>query len=201
MTLVNHDLLILLKKLIRPHARNAHDLDDILQNVLVKILNQGEAIAPAAFLTWVQKVCHTSSIDFYRASGKLVTHESIETLIDSQVDEQPTGDEASTSKAQLASCVKPLLQNLPPEDADLLTAVELEGRPQNQLATQLGINYTSLKSKIQRARKKLKAEILACCSVELDRHNSPYDFTPNGDDCCTEERQSCGDSASHSKKP
>lgn len=189
---INDELVTLVRNLIRPHTRNEHDADDILQNVLLKILHHGDKIAPAAFLTWVQRVCHTTSIDFYRANGKLIADANINTLIDANAEENSASHEKELAQTQLARCIKPLLKNLPASDAALLTAVELEGTPQHQLANQLGMNYPSLKSKIQRARKKLKSQILTCCKIAIDRRQAPYDFTPQQADCCTNDNsQAC----------
>jgi RNA polymerase sigma-70 factor, ECF subfamily len=165
-------------QIIRPLARNNHDTEDILQNVLVKVIKNGEQVSAASFLPWLQTVCRTTSIDYYRKNKS--KH--------SQLDEEKDGpvvESENESAISLSKCVRPLLKNLNEEDYKILKAVELDGMAQNELAEKMDINYSALKSKVQRARKKLKEEILQCCSIELDNRNSPIDFTPKKKmDCC-----------------
>ena len=177
---INHELLASLKKFIRPLTRNTHDADDVLQNVLLKIMKNGENIPASGFLPWLHKVCHTTSIDYYRKrKSKFIEH-------DDEHIASTTNDELEKHfPSELAKCVKPLMKNLKPEDSSILAAVELEGISQMELAKTLGINYSALKSKIQRARNKLKAEILDCCTVELDKRNAPIDVrSKKQNKCC-----------------
>lgn len=179
---IDKDLMMTLKKLIRPHARNSHDTEDILQNVIIKILKNGEDISPAGFFSWLQKVSHTTSIDYYR-KNKSLSYE-----LQSEKTEAPISEEnANEALASLSKCVRPLLKNLSIDDYQIISAVELEGVSQKELAKTSGINYSALKSKLQRARLKLKNEILDCCQVELDKRNTPINIKSkkrkNG--CCS----------------
>jgi RNA polymerase sigma-70 factor, ECF subfamily len=59
----------------------------------------------------------------------------------------------------LAKYIHLLLKKLDPDDRQFITAIDLEGVSQTELANQEGLQYSSLKSKVQRARRKLKNEI------------------------------------------
>lgn len=174
---INKELLSSLRRLIRPYARNTHDTDDILQDVLVKVLKNGESIAPAKFMAWLQKVSKTTSIDFYRKNKSSVAEINEEKLSipNSQIE----------SENLLTKCVRPLIQNLSIDDSQILLAIDLNGESQTELAHKQGLNYSAVKSKVQRARQKLKEEILECCQVELDRRKSPIDVKPKKkSECC-----------------
>ncbi len=175
---INEELIQSLKKFIRPHVRNAHDVDDILQNVLLKVMKNGDDIPAGSFLPWLQTVCRTTSIDFYRKNKMKFSD------LDG-VEEKLASVEESISPLQLAECIRPLLEKLKREDSKILEAVEFEGVSQNDLAEKLEMNYSALKSKVQRARQKLKEEILECCSVELDRRNTLINYAKKKkNDCC-----------------
>lgn len=177
---IDKDLLVTLKKFIRPHARNIHDTEDILQNVLIKILKNGEAVSAAGFFSWLKKISLTTSIDYYR-KNKSSSYELQADKIEAHVSEES----ANEALESLSKCVRPLLKNLNPDDYQILSAVELDGVSQKELAEKSGTNYSALKSKIQRARLKLKNEILDCCQVELDKRNSPIDIkSKKRKNCC-----------------
>lgn len=177
---IDKDLIVALKKFIRPHARNIHDTEDILQNVLIKILKNGEDISPAGFFSWLQKVSHTTSIDYYR-KNKSSSYE-----LQSEKIEAPASEESENETlSSLSKCVRPLLKNLSTDDYQIISAVELEGVSQKELAEKSGTNYSALKSKLQRARLKLKNEILDCCQVELDKRNTPIEIkSKKRKNCC-----------------
>lgn len=73
----------------------------------------------------------------------------------------PEGEE--NSLLELAGCVRASVKILPDEDQVLLNKIEFENVSQKELALEMGVNYTSLKSKVQRARQKLKPHLESCC--------------------------------------
>ena len=177
---IDKDLITVLKKFIRPHARNIHDTEDILQNVLIKILKNGEDVSAAGFFSWLQKVSHTTSIDYYR-KNKSSSYELQSDRVEAQ-----SSEEKNEALASLSKCVRPLLKNLSADDYQIVSAVELDGVSQKELAEKSRTNYSALKSKIQRARLKLKNEILECCQVELDKRNNPIDIkSKKNKNCCS----------------
>jgi RNA polymerase sigma-70 factor (ECF subfamily) len=65
-----------------------------------------------------------------------------------------------------------------------LRVVDLEGMSQKQYAAELGIDYTTAKSRVQGARKRLGREFDRCCEILRGRRGMPIDTTPRADDCC-----------------
>jgi RNA polymerase sigma-70 factor (ECF subfamily) len=55
---------------------------------------------------------------------------------------------------------------------------ELEGRTQRELADALSLSFSGAKSRVQRGREQLKALLLACCHVEVDRRGGVVDYEP-----------------------
>ena len=176
---INVELLSTLKKMIRPQARNVQDVEDILQNVLVKILKSGDAVSVGSFLPWLQTVCRTTSIDFYRKN------KTKHSALNSDLERANPVVSDNNAPTDLARCIRPLLGKLSSEDSLVLKAVELDGTSQTELAERLNLNYSAIKSKVQRARKKLKEEILECCSVMVDKRNTPIEVrSKKKNDCC-----------------
>lgn len=79
----------------------------------------------------------------------------------------------SESSRQLADCcLRPMIESLPPIYRDALIWTQLEGMSQKELARKLGISETGARSRVQRAREKLKEVILSCCNYQFDRYGN-----------------------------
>lgn len=69
-----------------------------------------------------------------------------------------------------------LLEMLPKTDADALRRTKLEGLTQAEAANRAGVSLPAMKSRVQRARAKLRETLLACCEIELDARQQPIDY-------------------------
>ena len=176
----NKELILSLRKMISPLTRRAGDTDDILQEVLLKIHKKGDSVEPSKFLAWLHQVSRTTTIDYYRKNRSYLS------LQDQHVENlSSAADEDDQASQQLAKCIRPLLKNLDRDDQKLISAVDLDGTSQTELAEKDGLKYSSLKSKVQRARQKLKDEILDCCQVELDSRKRPLGMkSKKNSSCC-----------------
>ena len=76
----------------------------------------------------------------------------------------PTGE----MEARLSESVREMLDGLSPDQETALYFTEYEGMTQRDLAAELGISVSGTKSRVQRARARLKALLLDCCHFELD---------------------------------
>ncbi len=77
-------------------------------------------------------------------------------------------------------------------DRQALILTEYQGLTQRELAERLGLSFSGAKSRVQRAREKLKQQLLECCHFELDRRNHILDYQPRCHRCetvacCTDE--------------
>ncbi|RMG58329.1 MAG: sigma-70 family RNA polymerase sigma factor [Bacteroidetes bacterium] len=79
---------------------------------------------------------------------------------------------------RFSACIRPMIEGLPEPYREALWLSEMEGLSQKELAARLGISYSGAKSRVQRGREKLKAQILACCEVSADRYGNIIDFYP-----------------------
>ena len=51
--------------------------------------------------------------------------------------------------------------------------------PQKEYAKQHGLSYSATKSRIQRARQKLKASFVACCNLQSDTYGNIISYSKN----------------------
>jgi RNA polymerase sigma-70 factor (ECF subfamily) len=168
-------------------ARRVGDRDsaeDILQEVMLRIhRHAGELERSAAVGAWVHQIARNAIADHYRRA-------SVRRERPSGIDldrRQPLGPEGAPGelRAELAACLAPLLERLPPLHREALTLTELGGLTQASAAARLGLSSSGMKSRVQRGRAQLKELLAACCEIELDRRGGVRSFLPRGgpDDC------------------
>jgi len=75
----------------------------------------------------------------------------------------------------LAACLPRALAELSPSHADILQRCDIEGQTQAAYAEAHGLSVPGAKSRLQRARRRLRAHLTAACQVS---------FTKSGEVCC-----------------
>jgi RNA polymerase sigma-70 factor (ECF subfamily) len=177
-----------LRRFIRRRVRSDADADDILQHVLLNIHRSLRRSAPPRHLRgWLFQVTRNAIADHLRPRSARETIDSATAALVAASDgEQPLD---RTARA-LSKCLRPMLKNLPAHYRDAVTWIELDGLTQQDAAARAGISLSGMKSRVQRGREQLRAALLVCCQVELDRTSQPIDFTPRPGHAC--ERHRCG---------
>lgn len=170
-----------LRQFIRSRIANPDDAEDLLQEVYLRIHRHiGELRADEKLQSWVYQIARNAIIDHYRTQR--VTSELPGSL---PLPEAPDPDAIQ----ELAASLQSMVDCLPEKDRQALRMVELEGRTQQALAQQLGLSLSGAKSRVQRAREKLKATLLDCCHFEFDRLGRVLSYEPRCESC------SCGDTS------
>jgi RNA polymerase sigma-70 factor, ECF subfamily len=166
---------------------NPGDADDVVQSVMVKLLERRAEIDSDSVRAWLFTVTRNAVAEYYRQRRPSVDLESVGDL--PEIDD---ADPADRTIGGLSDCLDPMLRMLPETDADLLRRIDLQGEPQTELAASLAVPLSTLKSRVQRARTKLRSAFDACCSIDLGRTGAPIAFE-RGAACapsCSEEKPS-----------
>ncbi len=171
------DLNARLKKFIVKRVPDEESAEDILQDVFLKVHTRIDTLKRSEKLeSWIYQVVRNAISDYYRAQRP--TAEVPETLV------APEEGEGERDLAkELIPDVRAMIGRLPEEYQQAIILTEYEGLTQRELAERLGISLSGAKSRVQRAREKLKAMLLDCCHFELDRRGHIIDFQPRCD-CC-----------------
>jgi RNA polymerase sigma-70 factor, ECF subfamily len=74
-----------------------------------------------------------------------------------------------------------MVNELPEPYRQALLLTEYQGLNQKQMAERLGISVSGAKSRVQRAREKLRDMLLNCCHFEFDRRGRIVDYYEH---CC-----------------
>ncbi len=156
-----------LRRFIARRVGEADAVDDIVQEVLLRIYRGGEALEQAEQMyAWIYQIARNTIADHYRAQGRQT---ALTTALTAAAPAEEQDASESTVRTELAACLAPMLTRLPATSHEALVLTEVEGLTQQAAAVRLGLSVPGAKSRVQRARRQLKDMLLACCRVELDR--------------------------------
>ncbi len=167
-----------LRAYLASRLRNPSDVDDVLQDVLIKTHAGLPGLRdPGRLVPWLYRVTRNALLDHARKarSRRDTGQRSERDIVDSR--REPLDD----VRSELASCVRPFVEALPERYRETMAAVELEGRPQKEVAKRLGISLSAVKSRVQRGRRMLRGVFDRCCTVQIDRRGNVIDYERNGD--------------------
>ncbi|HEX6885712.1 MAG TPA: sigma-70 family RNA polymerase sigma factor [Planctomycetota bacterium] len=149
---------------------DAAEAEDLLQETFLRVHERIDTLQDAASLrAWVGTIARNVLIDHRRRAGPRATPESAE--------EPPTAPEPDDGlDAVVAGWLEAYLSELDPADAEALRLVDLGGRPQRELAERQGLSLSGAKSRVQRARARLRERLEACCAFAFDARGGIVDF-------------------------
>ncbi len=164
-----------LRAFIRGRIDDEAEADDLLQEVFLRI-HTGLCCREAAphLERWIYRATRNLIVDRYRRRRPI---EELPDDLGAPV-EPPAEDDPRT---RLAFSLRRTIDELPSPYREALVATEYEGLTQRQLAEREGISLSGAKSRVQRAREKLRGLLLACCHFELDRLGRIVDYHER---CC-----------------
>jgi len=158
-----------LRGYLRRRMAHPADADDLLQEVFLKALRQGSAFCEIVQVrAWLFQVARNALADRLR-----LRREEVELPQD-----LPAEAQVRAPVETLDQCLPRVLSELSAEDREALVLCDLEGLPQEQFAQRKGIGLPAAKSRIQRARKRLRARMTEVCRVALDETGQVDSFVP-----------------------
>ncbi|MBL4668424.1 MAG: RNA polymerase sigma factor SigZ [Flavobacteriales bacterium] len=147
---------------ITVRVNNKNIAEDILQDVFVKIHLKSETLTEKTKLqSWLYQITRNAIVDFYRKK-KLPISDDLAIDIPEEIDEK--------SLLDFCNCLIPFVNQLPEKDKEAILKTELGNLSQKEYAKNIGIPYSTLKSRIQRAKLKLKEAFVSCCKMKLDKN-------------------------------
>jgi RNA polymerase sigma-70 factor, ECF subfamily len=153
-----------LRELYRRYGRSAYslarrimrsdtDAEDVTQEVFVKIWQKALEYAPArgSVSTWLMTIAHHAAIDaLRRRTSRDTVHpedNELERTPDTRIDVDNTLENVMVTKA---------MENLTPDERQLIELAYFEGLSHSQLATRTGIPLGTIKSRIRVGLQKLR---------------------------------------------
>ncbi len=154
---------------LRRRLGNPAEADDLLQDLFVKALRQGERFCSVHNArAWLFEVARNTLADKLRVARDTV---QLPEDLAAPSDELETVD-------SLTACLPRVLSELSAEDREAITLCDLQGMAQADFATVMGLSLSAAKSRVQRARQRLKQRMTKVCQVQLDHAGRVSDFVP-----------------------
>ncbi len=152
----------LLKKL-----GNRADADDMLQDLFLKAIRQQDRFCELSNArAWLFEVARNALIDRLRVARAQI--ELPEDLVAETIEVEPVDS--------LAACLPRVLSELSADDREALTLCDLQGMSQQDYANLKGISLPGAKSRVQRARKRMREQLTSACQVRFDAAGQVSDF-------------------------
>ena len=170
-------------------VRSREDAEDIAQEVMLRIHRHSADLERVDRMgAWVNRIAANAIADHYRRPARRELASGQATDVP-EVAVEPSlaavDDSADDVRRELAACLAPLIERLPPLYRQALEVTEFGGLSQVEAAAELGLSVSGMKARVQRARRQLREQLLECCHVELDRRRAPTEIHPRGAVCGT----------------
>jgi RNA polymerase sigma-70 factor, ECF subfamily len=158
-----------LARYISRHISDQGIAEDILQDVFLKIHSQISTLRDIGSLrSWMYLIARNTIIDHYRSKRR-----TVELPSPAQV---PRNNDDGNVIGRLIPCVERMVARLPDKYRLAILLTDHQGMTQKEMGERLGLSPSGAKSRVQRAREKLKGMLMECCRFELDGLGRIIDF-------------------------
>ncbi|MFF5209581.1 sigma-70 family RNA polymerase sigma factor [Streptosporangium sp. NPDC000396] len=158
------------------------DAEDIVQEVFLKMGQGIDAVRDHERLeAWVYQITRNAIVDHRRAALR-ANRTHARAAFDRSMG---PGANDFDRLAALACCLSAMLPRLSGHYREAITLTEYEGLTQAEAARRTGISVPGMKSRVQRARARLREMVLACCQIALDARGGIRKANPGGPCSCT----------------
>ena len=154
---------------LRAYVRRRVDgaaTDDVVGEILLRLVRSRDKMEGAKTpIAWVYRVAANAISDHHRSNAsrqRMLTAVELETMDTNSTDLE------SDATDSLARCLIPMIKNLPAPYDTALMLTDIDGNSQVAVAKRSGLSVSGMKSRVQRARQKLKTSLLRCCEVEVN---------------------------------
>lgn len=135
------------------------DVEDILQTISISLYNRVQSSKEIRNpQSWLFQVSRNKIADYYQAKSKST---------------QSALNYVNTAATDFEPCVCDIVEQvikgvLPPKYSTPLILSDIHKIPQKEIALQMNLSYENVKSRILRARKKMKEKVLESVKIELN---------------------------------
>ncbi|CAM3467032.1 sigma-70 family RNA polymerase sigma factor [Parendozoicomonas haliclonae] len=161
-----------LKRWFISQTGDSNQAEDLLQDLFIKALKTKERFCDLEDAgSWLKVMAKNTAIDSYRRQSREGTTMPLEQ------EPEITRDEETPWVMELDRCMQRVLLELDAQDRDAIDACDLQGMSQKEYARQRDLSLVAAKSRIQRARQKLRKQMIKKCQIQFD-DSGVCGFTP-----------------------
>lgn len=174
-----------LRAFVTARLRPAEAAEDVVQDVLVTMVQNVDGLTDGTRVdAWAYRIARNAIADEYRRRGRHAASLARAGSVTAEHATDPTADEVlAVDLVELSHCLRPLVEALPEPYRDALVLTSWQGFTQTQAAEHAGVSLPGMKSRVQRARGRLREQLLACCEPETGDHG--LRGRPTAGRCCS----------------
>ena len=177
-----NDVASQLRGYVRSRVRDHAAAEDILQEIFLKAhRHAGQLDSTRNIPAWLFQIARNAITDHYRSSS--AREKQTSSLRDSLELPHDSDESVLENPDALRESFRRMIFALPEPYREALLLTEYERLTQRELAARLGISFSGAKSRVQRAREKVKEALLDCCALEFDRRGNVIECEPRGERC------------------
>lgn len=172
-----------LRAFIARRVRHPEDVDDLLQEVFLRIHRSSGTLERADRLpAWLFQITRNAITDSYRAKDAHLRHLGGSLSGATEPEDPAIPDDDPRDELELAACLMPMLEQLPEPYRQAVALTAIDGVSQQEAAGRLGLSVSGMKSRTQRGRAQLRDVFLRCCEVDFDRRGGIAGFRSRSED-------------------
>ena len=173
-----------LKSFIRKRVADEDDRKDLLQQVLLKLYRHCEKLPEVKNMqAWLYQVTRNTLTDYFKEGMRFTNNLQAEGTPDCGCGKvgaprmvQHTEVPDEEIKKEFLEYLRPMISLLPEKYGQPLIMSDLEGIPQQEIANRLGMSLSGAKSRVQRAREKLRELMMQCFILEFSKNGGILNF-------------------------
>ena len=161
------------KHFILSKVKNTQIADDLIQETFIKIHIKLSTLKDTSKLkSWIFSIARNTTLDYFKSTSK-----NIDFLTeDISLEEEPHSHSEK-------DCLLAHIMNLDKKYRTPLFLSDIKGVKQTEISKQLKISLPTIKSRIQRARKKVAEGFMECCDYQLNEKGILVGELKEKEDC------------------
>ncbi|MDC9721999.1 MAG: sigma-70 family RNA polymerase sigma factor [Urechidicola sp.] len=145
------------KHFILSKVKNSSVAEDLVQETFIKIHIKLSNLKDASKLkSWIFSIARNTTLDYFKTTSKKINFST---------DELSYEEETTTHTER--DCLLAHIMNLDKKYRTPLFLSDIKGIKQIEIAKQLNIPLSTIKSRVQRARRKIAQGYIECCDYQL----------------------------------
>src|ERR1700754_3946132 len=137
---------------------NAHDAEDLTQEVFVRVFRSLSSYTPGTFEGWLHRITTNLFLDAARRKQRIRFEGLADEMAHRLAGSEPTPAQAFDD-SHLDDDVQAALKALPPEYRAAVVLCDIEGFSYEEIAATLGVKLGTVRSRIHRGRAQLRSAL------------------------------------------
>jgi RNA polymerase sigma-70 factor (ECF subfamily) len=157
---------------LRARMPVAAEVEDVPQDSFIKVMRRQQRLSDVAQpRAWLFEVTRNTLIDRWRAAKPWER-------LPLDWEELPQETTPVDTVDALVACVPRVLSELDKQDREAIELCDLQGMAQAEFARRKGLSLPAAKSRVQRARQRMRERMAQDCQVSFDPQGRVDDFVP-----------------------